>query len=109
MTANTRLESDTEKLQQRNRELSILNSIAEALNRTVELDQALRTALAKVAELLGLQTGWVWLLHEELGESYLAAGRTCPSAGEQSKANGVSCHCLDTYQLALMEPQTSMS
>jgi two-component system NarL family sensor kinase len=99
MTANIRLESDTEKLKQRNRELSILNSIAEALNRTVELDQALQTALAKVAELLGLQTGWVWLLHEELGESYLAAAQNLPPAlANNPRRMEGNCHCLDTYR-----------
>lgn len=42
------------ELRQRNRELAILNTFAEALNRSVDLDQALRTALAQVAELLDL-------------------------------------------------------
>jgi two-component system NarL family sensor kinase len=74
--------SDTEKLQRRNRGLAILNAMAQALNREVDLPQALRTALAKVAELLGFQTGWVWLLDEETGESYLAAAQNLPPALE---------------------------
>jgi two-component system NarL family sensor kinase len=78
MSANKRTISDAEQLRQRNRELSILNTITEALNRSVELDQALNAALAQVAELLDLHTGWVWLLREGSGESYLAAAQNLP-------------------------------
>jgi len=56
--------ANAEKLRKRNRELSILNAIAEALNREVDLGRALHTTLGRVAELLGLQTGWVWLLDD---------------------------------------------
>jgi two-component system NarL family sensor kinase len=91
--------SDTEKLQRRNRGLAILNAMAQALNREVDLPQALRTALAKVAELLGFQTGWVWLLDEETGESYLAAAQNLPPALEhQPELMEGSCYCLDTFR-----------
>ena len=92
-------ESDADKLRRRNRELSILNSIAQALNRSVDLDQALRAALAQVAELLDLQTGWVWLLREESGDSYLAAAQNLPPAlaNNPQKMEG-SCYCLRTYR-----------
>jgi two-component system NarL family sensor kinase len=92
-------ESAAEKLQRRNRELHILNTIAAALNRSVELDQALRAALAHVADLLGLHTGWIWLLHEETGESYLAAAQNLPPAlaCNPRKMEG-NCYCLDTYR-----------
>ncbi|MGH2536006.1 MAG: hypothetical protein ACRDHL_01265, partial [Candidatus Promineifilaceae bacterium] len=73
MSETPTTESDAEKLRRRNRELTILNQIAEALNRSVDLDEALQAALAKVADLLNLRTGWVWLLHEDGGRSYLAA------------------------------------
>jgi two-component system NarL family sensor kinase len=92
-------QSDTDKLQQRNRELSILNTIAEALNRETDLTQALQTTLAQVAELFGLHTGWIWLLHEETGASYLAAAQNLPPAlaNEPHRMEG-SCYCLDTYE-----------
>lgn len=52
------MDSDaTPKLQRRNRELLILNSIAQALNQSVDLDEALQTTLAQVADLLGLEMG----------------------------------------------------
>ncbi len=91
--------SDTEKLKRRNRELSILNAIADALNREVDLTRALQVALAQVAELLDLATGWIWLLHEDTGESYLAAAQNLPPALARNphRMEG-SCYCLDTYR-----------
>ncbi|MCL4264926.1 MAG: GAF domain-containing sensor histidine kinase [Anaerolineae bacterium] len=91
-------ETNAEKLKRRNAELAILNSIAQALNRSVDLDEAVQTTLAQVAELLDLHTGWVWLLREN-GESYLAAAQNLPPALAQrpDKMAG-SCYCLDTYR-----------
>ena len=51
--ADAPVTSDAEMLGQRNRELMILNSIAQALNASVEMDEALQAALAQVADLLG--------------------------------------------------------
>ncbi len=95
--------SDAEMLSQRNRELIILNSIAQALNASVEMDQALQAVLAQVAELLGLQTGWIWLLGEETGQSYLAAAQNLPPglARDPSRMSG-SCYCLDTFRMGDM-------
>jgi two-component system NarL family sensor kinase len=91
--------TDTEKLQRRNRELSILNAIADALNREVDLTRALHTALAQVAALLDLATGWIWLLRDDTGESYLAASQNLPPALARNphRMEG-SCYCLDTYR-----------
>jgi two-component system NarL family sensor kinase len=87
------------QLQRRNRELSILNAVAQTLNRQTDLTQALQAALSQVAELLGLRTGWVWLLREDSGESYLAADQNLPPglAADPRKMEG-SCYCLDTYR-----------
>ena len=63
---------ETEQLRRRNRELAILNSIAEALNHQVDLTRALQTVLDQVGALFDLTTGWVWLIHDKTGESYLA-------------------------------------
>jgi len=91
--------TETEELAQRNRELSILNQIAEALNRTVDLDGALRAALAQAADLFGLQTGWVWLLEEESEGHYLAAAQNLPPGlAKQPDLMEGSCYCLDTYR-----------
>jgi two-component system, NarL family, sensor kinase len=99
-----RRESDTEKLQRRNRELSILNTIAEALNREMDLSRALRTTLAQVAELLDLQTGWCFLLDEETEKTYLAAAQNLPPALAKSPRRlGGTCYCLDTYEAGDLE------
>ncbi len=55
--------AETAGLERLNHELSVLNAIARELNRSVNLDQALRFALSQVAELLGLRTGWIWPYH----------------------------------------------
>lgn len=91
--------TNADKLKRRNAELAILNTIAQALNRSVDLDEAVQTALAQVADLLDLQTGWVWLLREEDGKSYLAAAQNLPPALalRPDKMAG-SCYCLDTYR-----------
>ena len=58
------------------RDLAILNTVAQALNASADLTGSLAVALARVAELLGLRTGWVLLLDETAGEPYLAAARS---------------------------------
>src|SRR5215470_20182834 len=92
-------ESDTDKLRRRNRELSILNTIAEALNREIDLSQAMRTTLAQVAELFDLHASWIWLHHEDTGEPYLAAAQNLPPAlADAPERMEGSCYCLDMFQ-----------
>lgn len=91
--------SADETLRRRNRELEILNAIADALNRPVDLGESLRIALGKVAELFGLETGWVFLLDEESGAPYLAASQNLPPAlADAPKRMSGSCYCLDTFR-----------
>ena len=91
--------ADAQRLERRNRELSILNAFARQLNAQVDLKRALQTALSQVAELLDLRTGWVWLLHEESGQSYLAAAQNLPPALAEApwRMEG-TCYCLDTFR-----------
>jgi two-component system NarL family sensor kinase len=96
--------SDAQQLRQRNRELSILNAFAEALNRSVDLQQTLETALAKAAEVFDLHTGWVWLLEESRPETYLAAAQNLPPGLlRQPELMQGSCYCLDTYHAGDLE------
>ncbi len=91
-------DSNTEKLQRRNRELSILNTIAEALNREVDLPRALSVALGQVATLLDLHTGWIFLVDDDTGETYLAATQDLPPVLIQHpRLMQNTCYCLDTY------------
>lgn len=89
----------TDQLGQRNRELTVLNEIAHALNQSVDLDQALEATLRKVAALLDLSTSWIWLMNEETGEPYLAAAQNLPPALQDNPEKmGGWCYCLDTYR-----------
>ncbi|MCH8110065.1 MAG: GAF domain-containing sensor histidine kinase [Chloroflexi bacterium] len=99
MSSPPNSDTRTEQLRRRNRELSILNTIAEALNREVDLTRALDTTLIEVISLLGLNTGWIWLLHERTGESYLAAQHNLPLAlaNDPRRMEG-DCYCLRTYR-----------
>ncbi|MBC8144991.1 MAG: GAF domain-containing protein, partial [bacterium] len=92
------MSTDADKLRQRNRELEILNVIAEALNRPVELEESLRVALSSVAQLFGLHTGWIFLLNEETGQPYLAATQNLPPGlASNPRLMTGACHCLDTF------------
>jgi two-component system NarL family sensor kinase len=90
-------QSATASLLRRNRALAILYTIAAYLNHTVEVHAALQEVLARVTELLGLQTGWVWLLNEQ-GQPYLAASQALPPylADHPERMTGY-CLCLDTF------------
>jgi two-component system, NarL family, sensor kinase len=80
------------------RDLGILNALAQALSHSLDLGQVLHTALDKVAELLQLETGWVWLLDEH-GASRLAAARNLPPGLIQHpELMEGSCYCLRTYE-----------
>ncbi|ABG05529.1 GAF sensor signal transduction histidine kinase [Rubrobacter xylanophilus DSM 9941] len=90
---------ETQDLERRNRELAAVNAVARELNRSVDLQEALRFTLARVAELLGLKTGWVWLM--DGGEPYLAATMNLPSVLAENPPlmdGSRYCYCLDTYK-----------
>lgn len=99
MPEERKRKSSAEQLRRRNRELSILMAIASALNSSVDIEQALQVTLARVADLLDLSTGWIWLLDAESGASYLAASQNLPPAlaANPHRMEG-RCYCLDTYR-----------
>lgn len=90
--------SDLAKPDRHPRELPIINAIAQALNGSVNLDEALRTTLAHVAEQLDLKTGWIWLVNAQTDEYYLAAAQNLPPAltSDPEQMEG-SCYCIDTF------------
>jgi two-component system, NarL family, sensor kinase len=93
-------------LRRLNHELSVLNEIARELNRSVNLGEALGFTLAQVAELLGLRTGWIWLMNEDSSEPYLAAAQNLPPAlaNDPGRMDGSGyCYCLDTYKRGDLE------
>src|SRR5215208_1866712 len=92
-------EQDGQALQRHSYELSILNDVARALNASVDLPALLAQALQKVAELLGLRTGWVLLFDETSGEPYLAAAQDLPPGlREEPLFMAGWCYCLESFR-----------
>jgi PAS domain S-box-containing protein len=54
------------QLEEERRELLALNTIAEAVNHSVELDTVLQSTLVKVMELMGADCGWIYLAENNL-------------------------------------------
>ncbi len=85
--------------ERRSYELSVLNDVARALNASVDLPALLTGALEKVAELLGLRTGWVLLFDETTGEPYLAAAQDLPPGlGQEPLFTSGWCYCLESFR-----------
>ena len=86
-------------LQQRNRELTLLNHISQALNRTVAIDDALQLILTEAADYFELETGWIWLLRPEDDEHYLAAAVNLPPAFVEEPTHLTGwCWCIEVYR-----------
>jgi two-component system NarL family sensor kinase len=80
-------------------ELTTLTALAQALSRSADLSESLDSALATVADLLGLETGWVWLLDGETEEPRLAAARSLPPVlRDHPEAMHGDCYCLSTFR-----------
>jgi two-component system, NarL family, sensor kinase len=78
--------------------LATLTALAQALSGPAELTESLEAALATVADALGLETGWVWLL-DGSGEPLLAAARALPAGlREHPDAMHGDCYCLKTFR-----------
>jgi two-component system, NarL family, sensor kinase len=97
------MHTESHTLERRNRELAVLNEIASALNEEIDLQSALETALRKVAELMELRTGWIWLHHDagngEEPVPYLAAAQNLPPAlRDDPRQMEGDCHCLRTFR-----------
>jgi PAS domain S-box-containing protein len=53
------------QLDAQRRQLLALNSVTAAVNKFVELDLVLQTALKKLAELFGVRFGWIYMVEDE--------------------------------------------
>jgi two-component system NarL family sensor kinase len=89
------------------RELEIVASIAEALNSSPSVQEALEKTLELVTDLLGLQTGWVWLVDPETGHMYSAAARNLPPYLEEpARMGGESwCWCIGQFRDGTLTPR----
>ena len=102
----TRADGEVPAAPERARELGILNAIAEALNSAADVRQALTQTLALVAELLGLRTGWVWLLDPDTGQFYSAAAQHLPPyLQEPVRMAGRNCWCIEAFQEGELSPK----
>ncbi len=103
ITHNEPVQQETTALLRGNPDLAVLYSIAGYLNHQVDVREALQEILARVTELLHLQTGWVWLLNEH-NTPYLAASQVLPPylANHPERMSG-SCLCLDTFLNGTLE------
>jgi two-component system NarL family sensor kinase len=92
---------------QRRRELEIVGAVAEALNSAPTVQQALERTLELVTGLLGLQTGWVWLVDPESGHMYNAAARNLPPyLQEPVRMSGETwCLCIDEFRSGALAPR----
>lgn len=87
-------------------EFRVLNAIAEALNRSPDVEQALTSTLALVGELLGVQTGWVWLLDPETGQFYHAAHHNLPPFLQApTQMAGDWCTCISEFEAGQLAPK----
>ena len=81
-------------IDRRTRELEILNAIAQALNATNDVRSALERTLALVTDLVGLQSGWIWLLDADTNQFYSAASYNLPPyLQEPIRMAGSWCVC----------------
>ena len=89
------------------RELEIVGSIAEALNSSSSVNAALERTLELVTDLLGLQTGWVWLVDAETNHIYSAAARNLPPyLQEPVRMSGESwCWCIEEFRNGTLTPR----
>ncbi|MGH2350255.1 MAG: histidine kinase [Chloroflexota bacterium] len=88
------------------RDLSILNAIAEALNSAPDVEQALTRTLGLVADLLGLQTGWVWLLDADTQQFYSAAVQNLPPFLRRPvEMTGDTCTCISEFRDGVLTPK----
>jgi two-component system, NarL family, sensor kinase len=90
----------------RTRALRVLKDVAEALNRAPTEQQAATDALRRVAELLGVETGWVWLRDPESDRFYSAAVQQLPPyLQEPIRMTGRSCWCLELFRSGRLTPR----
>lgn len=77
---------------------SHLYEIASHLNKEFSLHSALRKSLEKTVEILGLETGWLWLTEPDNKSVYLAASYNLPPAlsNHPERLSGW-CYCIKQY------------
>jgi two-component system NarL family sensor kinase len=88
------------------RELAIVIAVASALNSSPDVRQALERTLGLVADMLGLRTGWVWLIDQDTDRFYDAAERALPPYLQERvrMAGSRRCWCIDDFRAGELTP-----
>ncbi len=87
-------------------EVRTLNLIAEALDGSLDPEQALERTLVHAAALLRMQAGWIWLLDRESGRFYNAAVYNLPPyLQEPVQMTGKPCWCIQDLQQGELAPR----
>lgn len=90
--------SNLNQLQEQNQALTILNIIAQNLNKEVQLEKALHSALQQIAQLLELKTAWIWLFNADTKMAYIAAAINLPPIfDEKPELLTGWCWCIEKY------------
>ena len=90
----------------RAKELRILYAIADELNAATDLGRALERMLAVVTDLLGLRTGWIWLLDPQTNRFYNAASHNLPPyLREPVRMTGGWCQCTESFRAGKLSAQ----
>lgn len=88
------------RMDRRLQELATLHEIAQTLNQAAKVEEALQTSLEKTVALMGLSTGWIFLL-DHAGEFRAVADHGLPPAlakrGKRPIRFG-DCTCQDLYR-----------
>ncbi|PZD97608.1 histidine kinase [Paenibacillus sambharensis] len=83
-------------------EAELLREIAETINGTYDMMQMLDLVLAKLLELTGLQTGWVFLLRNQATMAFSCAADAClPPAltiNDKEPLREGDCWCIDRFK-----------
>jgi two-component system, NarL family, sensor kinase len=76
----------------------VLKEVAEALNRASTEGRAAGEALERMADLLGVEAGWVWLRDPASNQFYSAAVQNLPPYLQAPvRMTGRSCWCLELF------------
>lgn len=87
-----------------------LYQIASLLNKAHSLPTALRSALQKTVEILGVETGWIWLTEPDHKSVYLAASHQLPPAlSEHPERLSGWCWCIKQYLSDEMDEAVNIS
>ena len=77
----------------------MLKEVAEALNSAPTEQRAAGEALSRMADLLGVETGWVWLRDPQSDRFYSAAVQNLPPYLQKPiRMTGRSCWCLELFR-----------